>query len=135
MKIAVGFVLRPESEEALDRAIDEARLRDAHLVVVHSMRGGQRDETQQVLEYREALENVEKRLESSGISYTVREYARGNTPDEDLLLVAQEEEVDLIVIGMRRRSPVGKLVLGSLAQSILLNARCPVLAVPAPDED
>jgi nucleotide-binding universal stress UspA family protein len=45
--------------------------------------------------------------------------------------IADEEGADLIVIGLRRRSPVGKLVLGSNAQDILLSANCPVLAVKA----
>jgi nucleotide-binding universal stress UspA family protein len=44
---------------------------------------------------------------------------------------ANDEGIDLIVIGVRRRSPVGKLVLGSNAQDILLRADCPVLAVKA----
>lgn len=45
------------------------------------------------------------------------------------LLDRHRDEVDLLVIGMKRRSPVGKLVLGSLAQFLLLNADVPVLAV------
>ena len=56
---------------------------------------------------------------------------RGNDPAEDLISVAQEVSADFIVIGLRRRSPVGKLILGSNAQRILLDASCPVLAVKA----
>ena len=52
-------------------------------------------------------------------------------PAEDLISVADEESADFIVIGLRRRSPVGKLILGSNAQRILLDASCPVLAVKA----
>jgi nucleotide-binding universal stress UspA family protein len=52
-------------------------------------------------------------------------------PAEDLINVAEEVNADLIVIGLRRRSPVGKLILGSNAQRILLDAPCPVLAVKA----
>ena len=56
---------------------------------------------------------------------------RGLDPAEDLINVAEEVSADLIVIGLRRRSPVGKLILGTNAQRILLDAPCPVLAVKA----
>lgn len=135
MKIVMGFVLRPEGWAALDRAIDEARRRDAHLFVLHSMRGGERDDMEQVLSYREALEEVEARLQDAGVKHTVREFVRGATVSEDVLDLVREEDVDLVVIGLRRRSPVGKLLLGSHAQEILLKSPVPVLAVPSPDEE
>jgi nucleotide-binding universal stress UspA family protein len=131
MKIVVGYLQTPEGEAALDRAIAEARLRDAELVVVHSMRGGARDEASEAIRYREELERVEARLQSEGIAHQVRELVLGHSPSEDLLSFCDTEGADLIVIGIRRRSPVGKLVLGSNAQDILLRAECPVLAVKA----
>lgn len=131
MKIVAGFLRSPEGRAALSRALDETKLRGGQLLVVHSMRGGERDELEQVLSYREEFEQLEKRLEDADIDYRLVEYARGNSPAEDLLQVADDEEADLLVIGIRHRSPVGKLVLGSNAQDILLNARCPVLAVKA----
>ena len=48
---------------------------------------------------------------------------------DHVLAVAEETEAELIVIGLRRRTPVGKLILGGSAQRILLDASCPVLAV------
>jgi nucleotide-binding universal stress UspA family protein len=65
----------------------------------------------------------------------VKEFVRGNTPTEDILEVARQAGAEMIVIGVRRRSPVGKMILGSNAQEILLDADCPVLAVKAPTED
>ena len=59
------------------------------------------------------------------------EFVRGDSPSEDLIQCARDEGADLIVIGLRRRSLVGKLLLGSNAQEILLDAECPVLAVKA----
>ncbi|MEX2501565.1 MAG: universal stress protein [Trueperaceae bacterium] len=128
MKVLVGFVKSPEGEAALDAAIAEARLRGGRLVVVHSLFGGGRDEDK-LPEYTEALAEVERRLQGEGIDHEIRELVRGNSPGDDLLSFASDEEVDLIVIGVRRRSPVGKLVLGSNAQDVLLGADCPVLAV------
>lgn len=50
-------------------------------------------------------------------------------PVDDLLDTAQEIGVELVVVGVRRRSPVGKLILGSQAQRIILGAVAPVLSV------
>lgn len=135
MRIVAGFLRSPEGQAALNRAIEEARLRDAELLVVHSLKVGERDELEQVMSYREAFEQMEKDLDNAGIRYRLLEYARGNSPAEDLLQAAREEEADMIVIGIRRRSPVGKLLLGSNAQEILLGADCAVLAVKAQGAD
>jgi nucleotide-binding universal stress UspA family protein len=131
VRIVVGFLRSPEGRAALERAIEEATLRDGELLVVHSMRGGERDELEQVMSYREEFEQLETKLNASSVRYRLVEYARGNAPAEDLLQASKDEQADMIVIGVRRRSPVGKLILGSNAQDILLHADCAVLAVKA----
>ncbi len=135
MRIVVGYLRTREGRAALTRAIEEARLRDSELLVVHSMRGGDRDELEQIMSYREEFEKLEAELAATGVPYRLVEYARGNSPSEDLLQAARDEQAELIVIGIRRRSPVGKLVLGSNSQHILLHADCDVLAVKATDDD
>ncbi len=135
MKIVAGFLRSPEGRAALDRALQEAELRDGELLVVHSMRGGERDELEQVMSYREEFEQLEQKLQASPARYRLIEYARGNAPAEDLLQASKDEDADMIVIGIRRRSPVGKLILGSNAQDILLHADCAVLAVKAAPQD
>jgi nucleotide-binding universal stress UspA family protein len=132
VRILVGYVDSPEGRAALDRAIDEAKLRGAELIVVHSMRGGTREEAADALHYRDELEGVERRLRQEGVAAEIRELVLGRSPSEDIVALASEADVDLIVIGLRRRSPVGKLVLGSNAQDILLRAEAPVLAVKSP---
>ena len=106
-------------------------LRNAELVVVHSMEGGDKEDAEEVLEYREELERVEERLTELGVTHEIHEFVRGQTPSEDLVQCASDLEAELIVIGLRKRSTVGKLLLGSNAQEILLDAKCPVLAVKA----
>lgn len=135
MRIIVGFLRSPEGRAALARAVEEAQLRGGELLVVHSMRGGERDELEQVMSYREEFEKLETDLAASGVSYRLVEYARGNAPSEDLLQASKDEQADLIVIGIRRRSPVGKLILGSNAQDVLLHADAAVLAVKAAPGD
>lgn len=129
--IVVGFVDTPEGRAALDAAAAEAALREASIVLVHSSPGGNED-VQKVVETRDRLEAVHTELTGKGVDIEVLELARGNEVGEDLALVAEERNASLIVIGLRRRSPVGKLILGSNAQDVLLAAECPVLAVKAP---
>ena len=129
--IVAGYVRSPEGQAAVDAAVEEVRRRGGRLVVVHSSRGGPEDPGT-VIEDRVALEQLETRLRDEGIEVAVKDYARGKDPADDIADVAQQENAALIVIGLRRRSPVGKLLLGSNAQEILLSADCPVLAVKVP---
>ena len=129
--IVVGYVAKPEGDAALHRAIDEAKLRNSKLVVVNSHRGGDDFDGSASREADQAMEQVKKMLGEAGVEHEVRQLVRGFEPAEDLLGIAETSGAVLIVIGLRRRSPVGKLILGSNAQRILLDAQCPVLAVKA----
>lgn len=128
--VVVGYVPKPEGEAALLRAVEEARLRSFDLVVVHSQREDQTDE--EWLRKTEAdLAAARERLDRSGVPYELRQTVAATDPTDDLLDIAEEVGAELMVIGIRRRSPVGKLILGRGAQRILLDAPCPVLAVKA----
>ena len=63
----------------------------------------------------------------------LRTAVRPDHLSDELLDLAGELDAELIVIGLRRRSAVGKLLLGSAAQNVLLNATVPVLAVHVSD--
>ena len=127
--IVVGYVPKPEGKAALRRAAEEARLRNARLVVVNSHRGGREFDTDDAIESEAQLEEVRAELRDAGVEHEVRQLVRGMDPADDLVNVATEVNAEFIVIGLRRRSPVGKLILGSNAQRVLLDAPCPVLAV------
>lgn len=129
--IVVGYVTTPEGQAALRRAAEEAKLRSATLVVVTSNKGGTATGPVEAAERATALAEVRTQLRLDGIEHDVRSLERGNEPSVDLIEVAEEVGADFIVIGLRRRSPVGKLFLGSQAQQVLLDAPCPVLAVKA----
>jgi nucleotide-binding universal stress UspA family protein len=128
--VVVGFIRSAEGQAAVDAAVEEVRRRGGRLVVVHSAKGGDQD-AETVVADRDALEVLEGRLRGDGVEVVVHDFARGNDPADDLVDVADAEQAVLIFIGLRRRSPVGKLLLGSNAQQILLKAECPVLAVKA----
>ncbi len=129
MIIVTGFIRSAEGREALQRSIEEVRQRGGRLIVVHSSEGGTSESAVDVLADNEELERIDAELTAEGIDHEVKEFARGNTPAEDVVSVANESKADLIVIGLRRRSLVGKLLLGSNTQDILMQADCPVLAV------
>ena len=129
--IVVGYVPKPEGDAALRLAAEEAQLRSSSLVVVNSHRGGREFSADASVETSTELDHVHDQLEAAGVQHEVRQLVRGMDPAEDLVNVAEEVSAELIIIGLRRRSPVGKLILGSNAQRILLDAPCPVLAVKA----
>lgn len=129
--VVVGYVPKPEGEAALDTAISEAKLREAKLVVVNSHRGGQDYDHDKASAAEKEMVGVRAKLDATGLDYDIRQLVRGFEPAEDLISLAEANSAELLVIGLRRRSPVGKLILGSNAQRILLDAHCPVLAVKA----
>jgi len=129
--VVVGYVPKPEGQAALTSAISEAKLRGARVVVVNSHRGGQDFDRAANQKVEDEMEAVKTRLAEAGVDHEVRQLVRGFEPAEDLIGIATDVDAELIVIGLRRRSPVGKLILGSNAQRILLDAKCPVLAVKA----
>jgi nucleotide-binding universal stress UspA family protein len=116
--IVVGYSSKPEGRAALRRAIAEAELRHSALIVVHTLNGDE-------------VAALESELQSSGLAHEVREAPDALDPAEELITTADVSSAEFIVIGLRRRSPVGKLLLGSNAQRVLLDASCPVLAVKA----
>jgi nucleotide-binding universal stress UspA family protein len=127
--VVVGYVAKPEGEAAVERGIAEATLRGLSLIVVNSQRGGREYDDDASLRIEKDLTALEAKLKASGVEYDVRHLVRGLEPAEDLISIAETSGAELIVIGLRRRTPVGKLILGSNAQRILLDAPCPVLAV------
>lgn len=134
MKIVVGYLISPAGEAALDAAIEEAKLRNAELLVMHSSKGGSAESLEESEQVREAQERIERRLSEAGLTFQFHYYVHGNEPAADVLQVATEEAADLIVIGLRKRTLTGKMLLGSNAHEILMHAPCPVLSVRAGDE-
>ena len=126
MAIVVGYLATAEGRAALEAAVRESRLRSERIVVVVSTR---QDEPQaQRAEVEQALAQVDRELDANGIDHEIRLLDGGDVAD-DLIGTAEETGAHLVVIGLRRRSPVGKLILGSNAQRVLFDAPCPVLTV------
>ncbi len=129
MTIVVGYVPTPEGEAALTAALAEAQRRQEPLHVVNTARGDSLVDSRFLSEG--ALAELRRRLDASGVVYEIEQEVRGREASEEIVDIADRIKANLIVIGLRRRSPTGKLITGSQAQRILLDAHCPVLAVKA----
>ncbi len=127
--IVVGYTDTPEGDAALARAVEEAKLRDARLEVVHSRKEGQERDAADIQRYVEVLDGIGEELRTAGIEHATHDFIRGQTPAEDIIECVGSTGAELIVIGMRNRSKTGKYLLGSVAQDVLLDAPCPVLVV------
>ncbi|EGX58280.1 uspa domain-containing protein [Streptomyces zinciresistens K42] len=131
MTILVGYVPSPEGEAALRAGIDEARRRGERLLVVNTSRGDAYVDPRFAQE--PDLTQVRDDLAALGVDFDVRQVLGARDAAEEIIDLAETKQVSLVVIGLRRRSAVGKLIMGSAAQQILLGVDCPVLAVKAAD--
>ncbi len=127
MTVLVGYVPNAFGEAALTAAVAECQRRAEPLLVVNMSRDDVLVDAHRAGD--EELDRVRRDLAELGTAFEVRRVEEGGDPAEALLDVAQEVGASVIVIGLRHRSPVGKLLMGSSAQRILLDAHCPVLAV------
>ena len=129
MTILVAYVPRPEGQAALDKGIEMAKSRNERLVVVNATSDGYRDDPS----FAEApdFERIEKLLASTGLLAEFKQFVRGNNAVEEIEALVKLLDVSVLIIGLRKRSPLGKLIMGSVSQELLLNVSCPVLAVKA----
>ncbi|KQR81934.1 hypothetical protein ASF98_16045 [Arthrobacter sp. Leaf337] len=124
MSVAVGYVAGQEGRAALSAAIGEAALRKTALQIMGPVAGDASAEAEG--DIREAIAAAA----AAGVQATLRPN-EGSDAADVMIDASYEEDIELIVIGVRRRSPVGKLFLGSTAQRVILEAGCPVTAVKA----
>jgi nucleotide-binding universal stress UspA family protein len=125
MTIVVGYIPNKYGEAALAAGLTEVRRRGGDLVVVNSSRGDALIDQKYLGE--SGVAELEKRLVEAAVPASVR-HGLGDVADS-IVEVASEVGAELIVIGIRKRSPVGKMLMGSVAQKVLIDAPCDVLAV------
>ena len=129
MTILVAYVPRPEGQAALEKGIEMAKSQNETLLVVNTSPGGSKENASfaDVQDY----ERVEEILANCGLETELKQFVRGKTAVEEIDELVQTRRISMLVIGLRRRSAVGKLIMGSVAQELLLTVSCPVLAVKA----
>ena len=129
MKILVGYDGSNASKEALSVAKKYAKALGAEIFVVSSMEGGPDIPKQEFEKVEGELRYSQSFFIDGEVKCTTRFLVRGMSPGEDLVRSIDENAIDLAVIGVRRRSKVGKILFGSTAQYVILNAKCPVVTV------
>ena len=129
MTILVAYVPRPEGQAALDKGIELARRNEERVVVVNVNASAKEDDATMATAQDE--ERIERLLQGAGVDAQFKKFVRGNSALAEIEALVDELQASVLVIGIRRRSPVGKLILGSVARDILLSVSCPVLAVKA----
>jgi nucleotide-binding universal stress UspA family protein len=130
MTVVVAFSADPAGRAALEAGITEAARDAERLIVLNVTRGDS------IVDERYAHEDevraIGERLTSLPFPAEVRQSMSPDVSDE-ILHVVEAVEARLVVVGIRRRTPVGKLIMGSVAQQLILKAPCAVLSVrPAP---
>ena len=129
MKIVVAFKKNNNSEESLRIAVEHAKAFHGEILLVTSMSNGDEQDLEAIKEAEYNLEQAKQYCEDSGIVSDTHLLIRGFEPGEDIVMFAREQMVDVIIIGIKKRSKVGKFIFGSTAQVVILEAHCPVLSV------
>ena len=129
MKILVGYDGSNSAKDALKLAKDHAMALDAKVDVVTSMVGAKNNQYDDVRQAELGLEYAKALLEEDNLDCETHLLIRGLSPGEDLVQFAEDNQISEIIVGVRRRSKVGKLLMGSTAQHVILNSPCPVVTI------
>nr|WP_300047687.1 universal stress protein [uncultured Nocardioides sp.] len=130
MTIVIGYVPTPVGEAALEAGLEEAKAHGDDVVLLNSPR--RRSTVDGELIDEATADELVARAAAAGVTARVDQSDHGDDIVETFTKVAAAASARLVVIGLRRRSPVGKLVTGSDAQRLLLDLDVPILAVKPP---
>lgn len=127
MTVVVGYTPTPLGRLVWEAALAEAARRSTDVVLVNSGTGA--SYADKGLAPRDELDQALSQAKAQGVSATLHQAADALTPAQTLVDEASRLDAELVVIGLRPRSRTGKFLMGSTAQTVLLNAPCDVLAV------
>lgn len=114
-----------ETSERIVPYVTERLSDDDEVYAVNSLKGGDQTGDDDIIAGEEALELLE-----DAVGAEPHQLIRGNSPQEDMLEFAHDNDIDELVIGIRKRSPTGKMLFGSTAQDLLLDTDRPVVTIP-----
>lgn len=129
MKILVAYDKSEAAEQAIKVARLHARAFGAEVILVTALAQGSSLLKEDIEKAESELEYLRTPFNIDDIPIETIVSVNYLTPGEDLVQLSIDNQVDEIIIGIRKRSKVGKLLLGSTSQYVILNAPCPVLTV------
>lgn len=129
MKILVGYDGSGAAKDALNIAKKYATALAAQVHIVTSMVKGTEGDQEEIFQAERGLQYAKSVFSAEKIACEIHLLVRGLSPGEDLVRFAEENDVELVVVGVKRRSKVGKLLMGSTAQFVIIKAPCPVLSI------
>lgn len=124
-KILLAYVPSATSEAAFAFAVEEAERRDASLLVLASERAPDPRKARGVTDQRP----LQERLEETGLAFELRTVPKRDDPADDILDAVEHDDVDLVILGIRKRTPIGKILLGSTSQRVAIESPVPVVMV------
>ena len=129
MKILVGYTESEGAKKSLKLAQHHANAFNAEIYIVTSLNQGPTLQKDDIEKAEDILERLKRPFDADGIHCEIDVIVSHLSAGEDLVRYATDNGIDEILIGIKKRSKVGKLVFGSTAQYVLLNAPCPVVTV------
>ncbi|WP_072804750.1 universal stress protein [Rhodococcoides yunnanense] len=126
MTVVVGYSPTAEGKGALPFAFGEALQRGTDLIIVAE------EDSASEEGFGATIESARDESDAAGVAVTVHDNEKGRSHADNLIDLSYAEGTDLVVIGIRRRSPVGKLLMGSISQRVILESQSPVVAVKPP---
>ena len=130
MKFLVCYEEADPSAEILRQSLAHAKVWNASLEIVNTVTRELPLKRDTILEMERELEaTVKAQIQDESIDYNVQLLVTAQEAGEKLVAFADEQDIDMIFLGIIKKSKVGKLLFGSTAQYVILNAPCPVVTV------
>ena len=129
MKILLAYDGSNAAMDAMKLAVKHGKAFDGTVYVIHSLPGGTEDNEEKIAVANDQLAFAESLFKKEGVACEAHLLVRGLPPGEDIVRFAEEKKIETIIMGVRRRTQVGKLLFGSTAAFVILNAPCPVITI------
>ena len=129
MKILIGYDYSTVTQDVLALAKQQAQAFKAEVHLLRSLEQGPELNREAIQQAEQNLDHVKREFANLALACDTHVVVSALSAGEEIVQFAEQNSIDLIVIGVRRRSKVGKLLFGSNAQLIILTAPCPVLTV------
>jgi len=129
MKILIGYDYSTVTQDVLALAKQQAQALKAEVHLLRFLEQGPELSREAIQQAEQNLDQVKREFATLALACDTHVVVSALSAGEEIVQFAEQNSIDLIVIGVRRRSKVGKLLFGSNAQLIILTAPCPVLTV------